>query len=303
MPEIGEVRIIADNVSHLLKDKYLTRIEVLTDGYKQTKGLSALNATLPKLVTDVKTKGKFTWILLEDGNAVGYGLGMSGNVRIEPTPEYLARYNKKKGTTETAEQYLKHAHLRIRYASGADGSGKDHFYYHDVRRFGRWEYLTKADLAKKLSELGSDILQETLTDSQVISAFRLRNGSNICKVLMDQQTIAGVGAYIKSEILYHAKIHPLAYIRDIPDASLIELYHEAKKIARNAYLSGGASLYTFTGMGGDKSDFKQELVVYGRDRDPLGNIVIRIPDDESPDKRTTHWVKEVQTIGVSIKMK
>lgn len=298
MPEIGEVRIIADNVSYMLKGRYLNRIEILTEGYKQTKGLSALNATLPKLVTDVKTRGKFTWIELEDGNAIGYGLGMSGNVRIEPTPEYLAEYNRKKGTSETAAQYLKHAHLRIRYANDTDGSGKGHFYYHDVRRFGRWEYLTKGELAKKLADLGSDLLQETLTDSQVITAFRRKNSSNICKVLMDQQVLAGIGNYIKAEILYASCIYPLAIVRDIPDDVLIKLYNEAKKIAKNAYMAGGASLYTFTGMGGDKSDFKEELVIYNMSKDPLGNPVLRMSEDESPDKRTTHWVREVQTIGV-----
>jgi len=281
MPEIGEVRIIADNITHLIDGKILTKIEILTPGYKQTKKINELNASLPQVVCSISTKGKFTYIELKDGNAIGIGLGMTGNIRIEPTPE--------------------HCHLKICYKDkDNDNDAGKHFYYYDVRRFGRWEYLSKDELNHKLSELGSDLIHETLTDKQIITAFRRKNTMNICKVLMDQKVIAGVGAYIKSEILYHSKIHPLAKVINIPDESIIKLYQEAQKIALNSYYAGGASLYTFTGIDGKKSDFKNTLVVYGKARDPNGYEVIRIPDSESPDKRTTHWVKEVQTIGAPI---
>lgn len=296
MPEIAEVKLISDNISRLINGKKIISIEVLTAGYKGIKGLSELTAKLPLIVTNVRTKGKFSWLELNDGTAIGYGLGMSGNVRIEPTAEYLAEYNHRQGTQETAAQYLKHAHLKIHYEC-PDGA-RQHFYYHDIRRFGRWEYLTKPQLISKLNKLGSDLIQETLSDAEVVRLFRCNNHGNICKVLMDQHTIAGVGAYIKSEILYSCKIHPLAVIKDIPDAEIIKLYKAAKNIAIRAYTAGGASLYTFTGMNGDKSDFKSELSVYGKNEDPVGNKVVRIPDNESPDKRTTHWVPVIQIIGV-----
>jgi DNA-formamidopyrimidine glycosylase len=291
MPEAAESKLISDNVSRLIKGKKLLLIEIMTEGYKGAKGLEDLNKALPLIVTDVKTRGKFAWMELSNGAAVGYGLGMSGHIRLEPTTEYLVEYNRNRGTKETAETYLKHAHLRIDYEGG-------HFYYHDVRRFGRWEYLSKSALFKKLSKLGSDLIQEDLSDTTVIKMFRHRNYANICKVLMDQDTIAGIGNYLKAEALYRARAYPLALVKELPDDTLVQIYRAAKDIAIRAYEAGGASLYTYTGIDGDKSEFKDELMVYGKMKDNLGNKVERLSDKESPDGRMTHWVPSVQVIGI-----
>lgn len=291
LPEVAETRIITDYVESFLTGNLLLKIDVLTYGYKGAVGLADLNSKLPLKVVAIRTRGKFSWIELEDSSIIGYGLGMSGNIRIEPTPEYLAQRSK----GETASEYLKHAHLKICYQQ-PDGS-LGHFYYHDVRRFGRWTYMTRSELNRKLRDLGTDILQEVLPDKTIIDMFRKYNKKNICKVLMDQSTLAGVGAYIKAEILYSARIWPFADVRNIPDESLIDLYHAACDIAKRAYTSGGASLYTFTGLHGDRSDFKKELIVYGKPTDSLGNSVTRTSDEKSPDGRATHWVPVVQTIG------
>jgi DNA-formamidopyrimidine glycosylase len=226
---------------------------------------------------------------------------MTGHVRLEPTVEYLKLYNQAKNTNETTEQYLKHAHLRITYIE-CDGSSKNIFYYHDVRRFGHWDYMERVDLTKKLQSLGSDILQETLPSDMIIKNFRKHNKMNVCKCLMDQRTLAGIGAYIKSEILYMAKINPYSSIKDLSDIDLTNLYYAAKDIAKRAYEAGGASLYTYTGINGDKTDFKNTLQVYGKLTDPHGNSVEKISDADSPDKRATHWVPNIQTIGKPVRI-
>lgn len=258
MPEIAEVRIIADRVTEMLSNAVINSIELLTN-YKGLSGYDKL--ALPQPVKGVFTRGKFTWILLEDGSAICYGLGMSGDITPEPG---------------------KHAHLRVNYNTD------QRLYYHDVRRFGRWECLTPAELTRKLASLGSDLLQETLNGEEIIKLFRKKDRTNICKVLMDQNIVAGIGNYLKAEALYAAKVYPLARVGDLPDSALIDIYYSAKNVAQKVY-DAGASYRS-----------NAQLLIYGKAVDPLGNSVITISDNISPDKRTTHWVPVIQTIGLPI---
>lgn len=306
MPEIGEVRILSDNIAQFIKNKIFRRIVVL-EPIKLEKwlnkccpNLTYFNETLDKtgglLVTNVGTRGKFCYIQLQNNVAIGIQFGMSGNIRPEPTQEYLASYGKEK------EEYLKHCLLRLEYIDPKDNK-EGHIYYHDIRRFGRFSfYFTADELRMRLAKLGHDPIEDRmLTDTEILTTLRRNNHKNICKaILTDQSVIAGMGNYCKAEGLYKAGIHPEALVCNIPDQSLIILYKELHKLSHAAYNSGGASLYTFTGMNGDKSDFKEELEIYGKEgqRDKHGYMIQRIPDSKSPDGRSTFWVPEIQTIGI-----
>lgn len=294
----------AANIRFLLENNYLTSVEIVNLAFeKKTKGFEQLNKDLPLKVTEVNCKGKFCYIALSNGSYIGIKFGMAGCVRLPPTQDQLD--NRK----ETYDQYMKHMMVAFQYTlaaaflSGTEPTEMNTglIYYNDYRRFGHVWYLTPREFQKQMSQLGPCILAtEILSDAEVVKLFRKRNHTNICKVLMEQDTISGVGAYIKAEILYACKVHPLAAVKDLSDETLVALYHAARDVAHRAYVAGGASLYTYTGISGDRSDFKDELAVYGKSHDPLGNLVVRIPDSESPDKRATHWVPELQIIGQPI---
>jgi formamidopyrimidine-DNA glycosylase len=225
--------------------------------------------------------------MFADNSALGIGYGMTGNVRIEPNDAYL----KQRG--ESREQYMKHCAVRFTYEKDSKSGA---FYYHDIRRFGFIHYLSEKELKNKLSELGPSILDEImLSCTDLAKIWRRGNNKNICVLLLNhQEYISGIGNYLKAEALYRCGVHPLALTRDIPDDILYNIYCTVSQLARAAYLAGGASLYTFTGLDGDRSEFKNELLVYNRSRDPLGHKVLKM---ETPDKRTTHWVPTIQVIG------
>jgi len=61
------------------------------------KGLSEFNVDIennPPKVVEVHTIGKFCWIQLENECFIMIAFGISGNIRVEPTPEYLTEFNK-----------------------------------------------------------------------------------------------------------------------------------------------------------------------------------------------------------------
>jgi len=275
------------NVANLSLGQNLLSVEVIKDDFqKKTRGLDQL--VLPKRVIGVETNGKIGYMLLEDGTAVCLTFGMTGNIRIEPTPEYLKRRG------ETEEQYMKHCKIRFQVQDTATGE-KSQFYFHCMRNFAWVYYFTSAELGKKLATIGPSILSdEPLEQKLLVARWRKYNHKTVCETLMEQKLISGIGNYIKAEILYRCGIYPLAKVKDLSDSHLWSLYLEARQIAADAYADGGASLYTYTGINGDRSNFKLKLQVYDRAVDPHGNKIDRL---QTPDKRTTHWVESLQTIG------
>lgn len=290
MPEGPEVKIIGNNISILALGKRLLSVEVINDGFlKKTKNLDQVPAG--RKVIQVETKGKFCYMLLDDRTAIGMTFGMTGNIRIEPTDDYLEQRG------ESKEKYMKHCKIRFILDNPEVPEEENTvFYYNCVRNFAWVWYLTAKELGTKLSAIGPSILADDRLDRKILVArWRRFNQKTICEALMEQKLVSGIGNYIKCEILYRTGIHPTAYVADLTDEQLYELYQEACKIAEEAYHDGGASLYTYTGLHGDRSEFKLKLQVYDRHTDPHGNCVKTL---NTPDKRSTHWVPELQRIGM-----
>lgn len=92
----------------------------------------------------------------------------------------------------------------------------------------------------------------------------------ICLTLMEQKYISGIGNYLRSDIMYNARIDPKKITGDITDDELTRLYNSSKLVIKNAYDSMGAR--------GDYVDLfgnygKYEHLAYGRSYDSLGNKV------------------------------
>jgi formamidopyrimidine-DNA glycosylase len=263
MPEIAEVRILADKIRKLVLDKVILHIAPVNKSFWEKRTSHLGDVPLPLKVIRVETHGKFCWIELEDGGCIGIGFGMSGDIC-------------------TGED--KHNMIKFEYCSEGGGD-TEIFYYNDLRRFGMLDYYkTYNDMAlTKLSKLGPDLLRHDESD---IGIFKKYERINICRALMEQKMIAGVGNYILNETLYACRISPHATVKNLTGEDRQNILQSAKEIANRAL----SSTY---------SDFKTTLAIYGKSRDLLGNQVVVIPDSSSPDKRTKHWVPSLQIRGVS----
>ncbi len=168
------------------------------------------------------------------------------------------------------------------------------FHYKDTRKFGTFKFFEdKPDLLlKKLEkDLGPDMLNENVDNGTFITQLRKKDNHNICKVIMNQKVIAGVGNYIKSEALYKAKIDPWKTVGMITDAELILLNQKIKEVIYSAYQSKGATFSDYELPDGTIGTYTFKFEVYNQRKDPNGHNVIR---EVTPDKRMTHWIKEVQ---------
>ena len=338
MPEIAEVALMADAIREILSGQKLSKITILGGRYliykikneeghwvnkvkvyneetnqyawvtvntttfpggqylPELENFDLLNDRLPLNVQSVNVKGKFCWIQLDDDWYIGITFGMTGGIYYEPNDEVISYYSESIGKKISKTEYTKHFHIKFETLSGSC------FYFGDPRRFGTITLSTNSlQLKTKLNKLGPDMLtNQPISDLQFIEIFRRPkfNNSNICKVLMGQEAISGVGNYIKAETLYECGINPWALVSDLTDQTLIQLHQSIRQIANLAYKGHGASLYTYTGTRREKGSFQNLLKVYDKKIDFNGFKVIIIPDKKSPDKRATHYVIEKQTIGI-----
>lgn len=94
-----------------------------------------------------------------------------------------------------------------------------------------------------LSSLGPDILGDLSADEilkrTVSNTF---NGRSFAALLLDQHFLGGVGNYLRSEILFHAGIHPSRRPKDLADDELETFSKSVLTIAHRSYESGGITL-------------------------------------------------------------
>lgn len=269
MPEGPEIHLNTDLfLRKYFLNKQLQDIQIVSGKYirKKPNNFIDFKDKLPAKVIDVDCHGKFAWIKLDNGWLIGIGFGMTGRlVRSED-----------------------HPYIRISLI----GSMTD-IHYSDMRNFGNWFFWdNEKPFEKKLKSLGIDVIDDdNLAKGELISLFRKYNHYEITQALMSQKVLAGVGNYMKSEILYETKIYPYAKVRDLSDDILYKLYKNAVKLAKKAYRIQKPNFAN--GIPYEK--FQEHMKVYNHEYDPLGNKVTR--SNNTKDKRTTHWVRSIQVIG------
>ena len=138
------------------------------------------------------------------------------------------------------------------------------------------------------------MLSENIDSKDFISRLRKKNKQNICKVLMDQSVVCGVGNYVKADSLWLSRINPFCLVSDLKDSELIVLSESIKKVLRESYNSSGTTIGIYKNLDSKKDSYSSDFLVYNRKIDLEGNKVAR---EQTPDGRTTHWSPRYQTIG------
>jgi endonuclease-8 len=106
--------------------------------------------------------------------------------------------------------------------------------------------LTERQLTRHpfLQRLGPDILDASLTKEAICE--RLANASFRGRALgalyLDQGFLAGNGNYLRSEILWAARVNPTTRPRDLDDKALRRLAMETLRIARRSYRTRGVTV-------------------------------------------------------------
>lgn len=300
MPEINEVRRYADFLLKKLKNKSILEINILNGRYKKHKPFDKYNELVKKLpikLLYVKTKGKFLYMILEDGYYIFSTLGLSGGWTYQSNnsdkfehPLSSSYLDQKK-----VEGYMKIAldHLNIEFKTET-GS----VYYYDTLSFGTMKVITDiSELEKKLKEIGPDIMSADTTFE--LFEERLLQKKNLAKeignVLMNQKVISGIGNYLRADILWLSKVSPFRKVGNLDKKELKEIFNNAKLLTWGEYDREEAIKLNIISKS-DKmpNDYERDFFIYKQETDINGYNVKKEELYEGSQKRFIYWVSEVQ---------
>ena len=177
-------------------------------------------------------------------------------------------------------------------------------YYDDQRHFGIINFLT--DLTRIWKRHGPCMMltsavkyghidpkniksdQETVSFKlyqDKIRNKRFKADKRIAEYLMDQSRVAGVGNYLRAEILYRSKISPKRTLKSLSDSDIKSLYDVTLLIMNESYSQKGKYHQ------GSKCGDGFQLLVYKKKTDLNSYPVLTFKDHQ---KRTCYYVSQVQ---------
>ncbi|CAM3460407.1 bifunctional DNA-formamidopyrimidine glycosylase/DNA-(apurinic or apyrimidinic site) lyase [Occultella aeris] len=282
MPELPEVETVRGGLADHVLGRRITAVEVLRDRAvrHQEGGADELTALLTdRTLSAAVRRGKFLWLTLDgpDGVAEDHALlahlGMSGQLLV---------------TGATAPGAERNPHLRVR-AAFADGT---ELHFMDQRTFG---YLTvvplvptpdggpggfagtspdRAYLPAPVAHIARDLLDPLLAapDAPARRALnrRIRSGSRgIKRVLLDQETVSGVGNIYADEALWRARLHYARPTDRLRAGQVAHVLDAATEVMTEALVAGGTSFDAlYVNVNGASGYFDRSLNVYGREGEP-----------------------------------
>ena len=155
--------------------------------------------------------------------------------------------------------------------------------FHDARSLERDENLSK---------IGPDVLGETFDADEAMRRIRERAGSEIADVILNQRVVAGLGNEFKSEVLFMARIHPFALVRDVGDEQLAEVLRIARKVTRANVARQTQGRWTTGSL-----DPNKKLWVFSRGGQPCRKCGTPIEyAKQGPNARGTYWCPRCQSV-------
>lgn len=264
MPEIAEVAHFMEYFAPKITGRCLYKIEV-SDKYPCDTS-SFDNMELHSKVVKVTSYGKKGLIVLECGTIV-ISFGMEGRLNPKVTEgKTLVSF----WFGDDFPQYIVHRKV---------------ISYENSRKIGCDITFTKEYTNSAPEMLHNPPDEKTFVD--LIS--KLKTRKSIANVMLDQHVIAGIGNYLRAEILYDCKTYPGTPTCKLTIEQKKGLYISTLKIIKKAYDWNGATIKSYRNPDGAVGEFK--FCVYSCDKCPLGH---KVTYDKFGDGRKTYYCPKCQ---------
>ena len=217
MPEGPEIRRAADKIEAVLKDNTIQKVEFgLTPLKKYAKPLTGTK------VLSLETRGKALLTHFDSGTTIYSHNQLYGVWRI-------VKRDKLPKTNRQLRLALHTDHHSALLYSASDISV--------------WK-TEKIEEHPFLRRIGPDILNPKLTWQEVAERLRSKafSGRALNSVYLDQAFLAGLGNYLRSEILFIARIHPTRKARELSKGEIGKLARTTLDISQRSYASQGVTL-------------------------------------------------------------
>ena len=267
MPEGPEAAYVAAVLQKEFADRELRSVKFIKGRYVNhgpPAHFSEFHKALPLKLESVDKKGKVIFFRFSDGWTMISRLGMTG---WWYSPSNVPGWR---------------ADVRsVEFDFGAQRV----LVYSDPRSYGTLTFTKNPQ--KDMDDLAPDIMDAStnwmLFSTRISGIVKHSPSIPIEELLVDQKRlVSGIGNYLKSEIMYAAKIAPMRVISKITESEWRLLFKESKRICK---------AMTRALVSKSEDAYEAQMSVYGKKQDPHGNDVKTYSNKA---KRTVHWVPEIQ---------
>lgn len=251
MPELPEVEVNRQGLEKLVQGKVIEDLKVywprILVGYEaDTK---AFDGILQRTILAVKRRAKYLLFELEDAYIVSH-LRMEGKFFVYNADELPV---------------IKDKHTRVIFTF----TDKSELHYHDVRKFGRMEYVPKDQLPAFFE--GKKIGPEPTADDFLLDDFisNLNQSKQVIKqALLSQKIVAGLGNIYVDEVLFQSEIHPEQRAGQLSFEEVQGLYQAIIYTIAEAVRLGGSTIRSYKNTVGQAGRYQEKLLVYGKAGEP-----------------------------------
>lgn len=275
MPELPEVENVRRSLSRLVVGKRIETVE--TDWEKILEGGLAFFQTTLKgaTITAVDRRGKYLLVRFDHDVTLVSHLRMEGKYQlVEDATVPKHRF------VHVCFTFSDHTQLR----------------YHDMRKFGRMVLVPTGAESQVggLATIGPEPTEDDFTVADFMATLS-RHQKPIKSVILDQETVAGVGNIYADESLWQARLHPEQPANTVSKIKARRLRDAIIAILQQSIDLGGTSVHTFVDANGARGGFQDQLNVYGRTGEPClrcGTPIVKIKVGQ----RGTHYCPRCQRL-------
>jgi len=312
MPEGPEARRITDKIRARVKGKFLLSLHWIN----ATKYSECFDNIWPQIqdlfpakCLDIICRGKQIFFFFNNSIAFISSLGTEGHW-----------YYFKAGQSDRYSSAKNYAKFCLLFGSVQDTNmfslciNEDDLWYDDMISYGNFTITNWQGAFDKMSEIGPDLLATVhpienidpviqrsfppvllapVTPQRYLVEIRSPRRSQIelCRFLMENKYISGIGNYLKNEILYRAQLHPNRVLGSLSDQEINTLLQTSLQTISEAYQHGGLTHGTFLDPDMQKGTFPVYVYKRAGCLDPHGYVVQSM---KTKDKRTSYFVAELQ---------
>lgn len=210
MPEGPETHELADRLSTLLVDETLTRVRFIDPKLQRRRGLLE-----GERVLGVEARGKALLTAVSSGWTLYTHSHLFGFWRLVDEIESLPDGARPRALLETVRG------VAALYAAPSIALWR-------TDDLGSQPYLAR---------LGPDVLDPAVDAPRLLAHMETGRfaGRTLAVLLLDQGFAAGMGNYLRSEALYHARLSPYRILRDLTAAERRRLAKALLEVPRRAY--------------------------------------------------------------------
>ena len=267
MPELPEVETVVRSLAPHLPGRRIVAAEFSSKHVTPGNRAALAKKLAGRTIQSVTRRGKFILIALDQGTLVVH-LGMTGQLLLNPSP--------------SDHMY---GIFRLDASESADSQA---LVYRDPRQFGSIAW--HKDASQAIGKLGPEPLSIGVEEFTA----RLKKRKTRMKALLLNQTfLAGIGNIYADEILYAAKVHPLAIAARLSKQRAAQVHQAMREVLIMAIEHGGSSISDYVNAAGEQGWFQVLHNAYGREGQPCmrcGGVIEKILVAQ----RGTHFCPQCQ---------